>query len=115
MCLCLAHDPALCVYVCVRAALCEGIEAASGKPSVPFSVSGSLPLVDVLKAGGFGMSRPHCAPSHPLNLALCADVQIVGFGLMSTYHANNEYCLLSGMRVGFKSLAHVIASLNAIA
>ncbi len=42
-----------------------------------------------------------------------ADLQIVGFGLLSTYHANNEYCLLSGMQGGFATLAYTIVALNA--
>lgn len=40
-----------------------------------------------------------------------ADVQVTGFGLTSTYHANNEYCLLSDMEKGFRILAHTIANL----
>jgi len=74
-------------------ALCDGITRAFGKCE-PFSISGSLPLVDVLQNAGY-------------------DLQIVGFGLLSTYHANNEYCLLSGMQGGFATLAYTIAALNA--
>merc|ERR1712224_213858 len=39
----------------------------------PYSISGSLPLVRYMQREGF-------------------DLQLDGFGLMSTYHANNEYC-----------------------
>jgi len=74
-------------------ALCDGIEVATGKKAEPYSIGGSLPLVDTLKTAGY-------------------DVQIVGFGLMSTYHAANEYCLLSGMKHGYTSFLHVIDALN---
>jgi acetylornithine deacetylase/succinyl-diaminopimelate desuccinylase-like protein len=38
------------------------------------------------------------------------DLQMIGFGLMSTYHGNNEYALLSDMRDGARILAHFIAN-----
>ena len=60
----------------------------------PYSIGGSLPLVRDLQRGGF-------------------DLQITGFGLMKTYHADNEYCLLSDQEKGFKILRGVIANLEA--
>ena len=30
------------------------------------------------------------------------DEQMTGFGLMSTYHADNEYCVFSDLRSGFE-------------
>jgi len=59
----------------------------------PYSIGGSLPLVRDLQRGGF-------------------DVQITGFGLLSTYHADNEYCLLSDMEKGFQVLVGVVAHLE---
>lgn len=38
------------------------------------------------------------------------DLQLIGFGLMSTYHGNNEYALLSDMKDGARILAHFIAN-----
>jgi acetylornithine deacetylase len=38
------------------------------------------------------------------------DLQMIGFGLMATYHGNNEYALLSDMKDGAKILAHFIAN-----
>jgi len=40
------------------------------------------------------------------------DLQLDGFGLMSTYHANNECCLLSDMRRAFCILLKVYCLLN---
>ncbi len=59
----------------------------------PYSICGSLPLVRDLQRGGF-------------------DVQLIGFGLMSTYHANDEYALLSDFEKGFQVLMRVIARLS---
>jgi len=44
----------------------------------PFSINGSLPLVNNMKKAGF-------------------DIQLCGFGKMSVYHGVNEYCTLSEM------------------
>ena len=49
----------------------------------PYSIGGSLPLVRNMQRCGF-------------------DEQMTGFGLMSTYHADNEYCVFSDMRSGFE-------------
>ena len=40
------------------------------------------------------------------------DIQMTGFGNMSTYHADNEYCKLSDMEKGFRILRGVIANLE---
>jgi len=61
--------------------------------ATPFSITGSLPLVADLKAAGF-------------------DLQICGFGLSSTYHADNEYCTLTDMKNAVKVLARFVANLN---
>jgi acetylornithine deacetylase len=37
------------------------------------------------------------------------DIQISGFGLSKTYHADNEYCLLSDMQDAFQILLRVIS------
>ncbi|EFJ21664.1 hypothetical protein SELMODRAFT_106336 [Selaginella moellendorffii] len=59
----------------------------------PYSITGSLPLIRELQDEGF-------------------DVQTAGYGLMSTYHARNEYCLLSDMRQGFQVMANIISRLE---
>ena len=43
-----------------------------------------------------------------------ADVQLTGFGLSATYHADNEYALLSDMHVGYKVFCRLVAALNAL-
>ncbi|XLU24205.1 hypothetical protein S245_060271, partial [Arachis hypogaea] len=43
-----------------------------------YSITGSLPLIRELQDEGF-------------------DVQTAGYGLMATYHAQNEYCLFTDM------------------
>ena len=40
------------------------------------------------------------------------DLQLDGFGLMSTYHANNEFCKLSDMKRAFGILLKVMCLLN---
>uniref|UniRef100_A0A6U4Z9L5 Peptidase M20 dimerisation domain-containing protein n=2 Tax=Hemiselmis andersenii TaxID=464988 RepID=A0A6U4Z9L5_HEMAN len=55
----------------------------------PYSLTGSLPLVYELQQEGF-------------------DLQIVGYGLMRTYHAKNEHGLLSDFEHGFRILSKVI-------
>ena len=40
------------------------------------------------------------------------DVQMTGFGLMTSYHADNECCKLSDMGKGFRVLLGVIAELE---
>lgn len=74
------------------AALRDSIEEVRGT-ATPFSITGSLPLVADLKREGF-------------------DLQIVGFGLSSTYHADNEYCKLTDMKSCVRVLACCVARLN---
>ncbi|KAK6934991.1 Peptidase M20 [Dillenia turbinata] len=62
--------------------LCKATEEVVGYVK-PFSLTGSLPLIRDLQDEGF-------------------DVQTTGYGLMATYHAKNEYCLLSDMCQGFR-------------
>lgn len=57
----------------------------------PFASTGSLPLVRDLQQRGF-------------------DLQMVGYGLESTYHADNEYGLLSDFAKGFAILARMIVA-----
>lgn len=61
----------------------------------PFSITGSLPCVRELQEEGY-------------------DLQIIGFGQMSSYHANNECALLSGMEVGFGVMRELIRNLESI-
>ncbi len=71
-------------------ALTVAIENARGKDNAtPFSVTGSLPLVRNLQRRGF-------------------DVQITGFGRMSSYHAPNEQAKLEHFREGFAILRELL-------
>ncbi|XP_027097556.2 acetylornithine deacetylase-like [Coffea arabica] len=68
--------------------LCKATEQAVGHVK-PYSITGSLPLIRELQDEGF-------------------DVQTAGYGLMATYHAKNEYCLLTDMCQGYHvPCAHV--------
>ena len=62
--------------------LCEVTAEVLGECK-PYSLTGSLPLVKELQDDGF-------------------DLQIIGYGLMKTYHAKNEYGLLSDFEHGFQ-------------
>jgi acetylornithine deacetylase len=55
----------------------------------PYSITGSLPCIRELQEDGF-------------------DVQTMGFGLLSTYHANNEHAKLSDFAQGLRTLAAII-------
>jgi acetylornithine deacetylase len=72
-------------------ALVSAIRTVRGEV-VPYSICGSLPLVAEMKDAGF-------------------DIQITGFGLLSTYHCDDEYCLLSDMEDALKILAHFLIAL----
>lgn len=52
------------------------------------SCLGSLPLVKNLMDQGF-------------------DLQIIGYGNGASYHADNEYCTFSGMKIGFDIMSHI--------
>ncbi|KAG6405374.1 hypothetical protein SASPL_132963 [Salvia splendens] len=73
--------------------LCKATEEVVGHVK-PYSITGSLPLIRELQVEeGF-------------------DVQTAGYGLMATYHAKNEYCLLSDMAQGYRVFASIIAQLE---
>ena len=74
------------------AALTDAFKAVRGKGD-PYSITGSLPLVREMQAAGF-------------------DLQITGFGLSSTYHADNEYVLLSDIKDAFLVLLRVISAVD---
>ena len=69
--------------------LCDVIQDVKGVAE-PYSLTGSLPLVAEMQSNGF-------------------DIQLIGFGLMSTYHADDEYCSLADMRDAARILARTIA------
>ncbi|KAJ7555592.1 hypothetical protein O6H91_05G046000 [Diphasiastrum complanatum] len=73
-------------------ALCKATEEVIGVVK-PYSITGSLPLIRDLQDNGF-------------------DVQTAGYGVMATYHAKNEYCLLSDFKQGFEVLTSIITQLN---
>lgn len=51
---------------------------------------------------------PHLTIPDPAQSGM--DLQMIGFGLMATYHGNNEYALLSDMKDGVKILSRFIAN-----
>ncbi|CAI7795877.1 unnamed protein product [Closterium sp. NIES-53] len=59
----------------------------------PYSITGSLPLIRDLQEAGF-------------------DVQTMGYGVMATYHARNEYALLSDFKLGYRVLTNLIHNLS---
>jgi len=73
-------------------ALHEGVERACGS-AVPFSLTGSLPLIRELQDAGF-------------------DVQCTGFGKMEAYHANNEWALVSDFAKGYQVLSYIVSTLE---
>ncbi|XP_068650441.1 acetylornithine deacetylase [Aristolochia californica] len=72
--------------------LCKATEEVVGHVK-PYSITGSLPLIRELQDEGF-------------------DVQTAGYGLLSTYHAKNEYCLFSDMSQGFQVFVSIISQLE---
>lgn len=56
----------------------------------PYSITGSLPLVREMQNAGF-------------------DIQITGYGLSTTYHADNECALLSDMQDAFQILLRIVS------
>jgi len=77
-----------------NAALCDAVREVRGEEVYkPYSIGGSLPLVRDMQNAGF-------------------DIQMIGFGLLATYHADNEYCKLSDMAAGFRILALCIVKLE---
>ena len=85
----IACDPTSDAHKALVQATAEARGASNCKP---YSVSGSLPLVKMMQKQGF-------------------DLQLDGFGLMSTYHGINEYCLLSDMRLGSEIMIRSMALL----
>ncbi|XP_078438481.1 peptidase M20/M25/M40 family protein [Wolffia australiana] len=73
--------------------LCKATEEVVGHVK-PYSITGTLPLIRDLQDEGF-------------------DVQTTGYGLMSTYHAKNEYCLLTDMCQGYLVFVSIISQLEA--
>mmetsp|Transcript_94041 Transcript_94041/g.261785 ORF Transcript_94041/g.261785 Transcript_94041/m.261785 type:complete len:534 (+) Transcript_94041:61-1662(+) len=61
----------------------------------PFSVSGSLPLVNMMKKAGF-------------------DIQLCGFGLMSVYHGVNEYCTVVDMQKAYEVFLRITCLLESV-
>lgn len=72
--------------------LCKATEEVVGHAN-PYSITGTLPLIRELQDEGF-------------------DVQTAGYGLMATYHAKNEYCLLSDMCQGYQVFVSIISQLE---
>jgi len=74
-------------------AITHAVKTVRGKCE-PFSLTGTLPLIAEMKEKGF-------------------DVQVTGFGVMSAYHAINEYAYLSHFKQGYQVVYRIIASLDA--
>lgn len=60
---------------------------------VPYSITGSLPLVGDLKDDGF-------------------DVQLTGYADSIVYHGNDEYCKMSDMQDGMKIFSRILDKYN---
>ncbi|CAD7927717.1 unnamed protein product [Amoebophrya sp. A25] len=71
-------------------------EAKGAENCKPYSITGSLPLVGMMQRQGF-------------------DIQLDGFGLMSVYHAVNEYCDINHMRKGHEIMLRILCLLNTAA
>ncbi len=67
----------------------------------PFSITGSLPCIRELQVL-VAIKYKQLVSLKALFLIQDEgyDVQTIGFGKMSTYHANNEFCLLSDFKKG---------------
>jgi len=74
--------------------LCHSITSVRGFVN-PYSVTGALPLVRDIQDAGF-------------------DLQITGFGLSNSYHAENEYCKLSDMEKACKILSLFVSGMNEV-
>ncbi|PNW87021.1 hypothetical protein CHLRE_02g105500v5 [Chlamydomonas reinhardtii] len=61
----------------------------------PYAITGSLPCIRELQEAGY-------------------DVQCIGFGRMATYHANDEYALLSDFRKGFEVMRELVLHFNTV-
>jgi acetylornithine deacetylase len=72
--------------------LCDAVRAIIGEVK-PHSDTGGLPLVKDLQDSGF-------------------DIQITGFGREETYHAPNEFGVLSEFEAGSMILTHIINAYN---
>lgn len=70
-------------------ALVEAFTEVTGS-CTPYSITGSLPCIADLQDDGF-------------------DVQTLGFGRLSAYHANNEFAMLSDFKKGFKVLVSLLS------
>ena len=73
-------------------AIIDATAAVKGEAK-PYAITGSLPLVREMQAAGF-------------------DVQITGYGLSKTYHADNEYSLLSDMVSAYKIVLLIVSQMN---
>jgi acetylornithine deacetylase len=74
-------------------ALRDAVRAVLGKVK-PYSTTGGLPLVKDLQDAGF-------------------DVQITGFGREETYHAPNEFGVLSEFEAGSRIMTHIVNAFDA--
>ena len=78
-----------------HAALVRAVESVkkSTEAAKPVAMGGSLPSVRMLQRDGF-------------------DVQIIGFGVEQEFHADDEFCLMSDVRDGFKVLCEWLGTLS---
>lgn len=73
-------------------AIIDATAAVKGSAK-PYAITGSLPLVREMQAAGF-------------------DIQITGYGLSKTYHADNEYALLSDMTDAYQIMLLIISQMD---
>lgn len=68
-----------------------------------------------LQRGGFDVQITGVFPLKTYHAEVTRDYPDyprLGFGLMKTYHADNEFCLLSDMEKGFRILLGVVDELE---
>lgn len=73
-------------------AIIDATAKVKGK-AAPYAITGSLPLVREMQAAGF-------------------DIQISGYGLSKTYHADNEYASLQDIMDAYKILLLIVSCMD---
>ena len=73
-------------------AIVDATAKVKGK-AAPYAITGSLPLVREMQAAGF-------------------DIQISGYGLSKTYHADNEYASLQDIMDAYQILLLIVSCMD---
>lgn len=102
-------------YVLVEGRSTKRSSTSRVKPNPSQSVGGKIRRVTAVD-----WTRTVADAVNPYSLPLVRDLQragfdliLIGFGLSTVYHGNNEYCLLSDMQDAIKILARTIDNVEA--